>query len=72
MTMVTPGHDWRWSIVLRPLIGDELAAARLERLARDGGRGRRRVHRRRARRRGWRLALGTRLVSAGHRLIDTA
>jgi hypothetical protein len=53
-------------------MGDELAAARLEGLARDGGQPRRRARRRRVRRRGWRLALGTRLVSAGHRLIDTA
>jgi hypothetical protein len=59
-------------MVLRPLIGEELAAARLEGLARDGGRTPRRARRRRARRRGWRLALGTRLVRAGHRLIDTA
>jgi len=57
--------------MLRPLMADELARARVERLLADGadrprqtGPGRRR--------RGWRHVVGTRLARVGQRLIDTA
>jgi hypothetical protein len=57
-------------MVLRPLIAEELARARVEALRHEGGESPRRTRLRR--RRVWRLALGARLVRAGHRLIDTA
>ena len=56
--------------MLRPLIADELARARIESLLAEAAERPRRPRPRR--RRAWRLALGARLVSVGHRLIDTA
>lgn len=58
-------------MVLRPLMAEELARARIERLLADGAERPRQAGPTRGPR-GWRLMVGTRLVRVGHRLIDTA